>query len=321
MIIRRKGGGRGRGGSRPRSGPVAGASAPRPNVPTEVFPRPAPPVLVTVSPATATLEPGGTRQFAAEVRHARDESVSWSVAGDGAIDAAGLYTAPGEAGSATVRATSAADPTVTGQAAVTVEAGGPTPLWSDDFAAGNLAPLATTAGSDPDGDATVQAGVGLTLTAPPTIGNYAEVEYQFRPSGGAGAVTAVAVGYTLAHASDALSVFLTNGDFTADAYYQTSGGNVVAGIETAGDFSGADPDPAIATDEAPHTAVLIVDDTGANPVLTVKLDGVTIGTATLATDPIGDLTTIRLRSTRGGGPGPFAPLLRSVAWYDADPGV
>jgi hypothetical protein len=121
MIIRRKGGGRGRGGSRPTSGPVAGASAPRPNVPTEVFPRPAPPILVTVSPATATLEPGGTQQFAAEVRHARDESVVWSVEGDGAIDAAGLYTAPGAAGFDLVIAASAAHPTALAEAAVTVE--------------------------------------------------------------------------------------------------------------------------------------------------------------------------------------------------------
>jgi hypothetical protein len=133
MIIRRKGGGRGRGGSRPSSGPVAGASAPRPNVPTEVFPRPAPPILVAVSPATATVEAGGTQQFVAEIRHARDESVVWSVEGDGAIDAAGLYIAPGAAGSATVRATSAADSAVTGQAAVTVAASGPAILFADNF--------------------------------------------------------------------------------------------------------------------------------------------------------------------------------------------
>jgi hypothetical protein len=196
---------------------------------------------------------------------------------------------------------------------------GPAPLWSDSFVAGNLAPLTTTSGSDPDGDASVQAGVGLTLTAPPTIGNYTEVAYQFRPSGGTGAVTALVVGYTLAHASDALSVFLTNDDFTADAYYQTSGGAYFAGIETAGDYG--DGGFAGATDTAPHTVALIVDDTGADPVLTVKFDGVTVSTATLAIDPIGDLTVIRLRSTRGGGPGPFAPLIRSVVVYDADPGV
>jgi hypothetical protein len=138
MIIRRKGGGRGRGGARPSSGPVAGASAPRPNVPTEEFPKPRPHVLVTVSPATATVEAGGTQQFVAEVRHARDESVIWSVEGDGAIDAAGLYTAPGAAGSATVRATSAADSAATGQAAVTVEASGPAILWSYDPSADAL---------------------------------------------------------------------------------------------------------------------------------------------------------------------------------------
>jgi len=48
----------------------------------------------TITPATATLKPGGTQQF-----HSSNEHPTWSCAAAhgeaGSISAAGLYTAPG----------------------------------------------------------------------------------------------------------------------------------------------------------------------------------------------------------------------------------
>lgn len=83
---------------------------------------------VTVSPATASVEKGATKQFAAMVNgeNITDHSVTWSV--DGAvseateIDETGLLTvAEGEtAEQLTVVATSVQDPNVSGSAAVTV---------------------------------------------------------------------------------------------------------------------------------------------------------------------------------------------------------
>ena len=76
-------------------------------------------VVVTVSPATASLAPAGTQQFTATVTGATDTAVSWSASG-GTITAAGLYTAPATGGGYVVRATSAADPARSGTAIVNV---------------------------------------------------------------------------------------------------------------------------------------------------------------------------------------------------------
>lgn len=78
--------------------------------------------VIVVTPSTATVPVGGTRQFAAAGtdQFGRPETVSptWSVAGGGGtINSSGLYTAPGTTGSAVVRATVGG---VHGDAAVTV---------------------------------------------------------------------------------------------------------------------------------------------------------------------------------------------------------
>ena len=77
-----------------------------------------------VSPATANIAPLGTAAFAATVTGTANTAVTWAVigTGGGTIDASGHYTAPATAGSYTVRATSVADPTAYGDAAVTVTA-------------------------------------------------------------------------------------------------------------------------------------------------------------------------------------------------------
>ena len=93
-----------------------------------------PPVTVTVSPASASVATGATRQFTATVTGSSATPV-WSVnnvtggnATVGTISTSGLYTAPAAvpAGAVTVRATDTASG-VAGSASVTVTSGAPAP--------------------------------------------------------------------------------------------------------------------------------------------------------------------------------------------------
>jgi len=110
-------------------------------------------VTVSVSPGEASLTTGQSSQFAAVVTGTVDLAVTWVVdeAGGGAVDASGLYTAPGAAGTYHVRAVSHADPSVSGAAVVTVAAPPPgsvsiSPKTTTVTAGGTLAFTATTAG-------------------------------------------------------------------------------------------------------------------------------------------------------------------------------
>jgi hypothetical protein len=77
---------------------------------------------VGVTPSTATSATNGTLQFAAAVKGGvTNTGVTWTSV-QGKITASGLYTAPGNAGTDTVTATSDADPTKSGTATVTVTA-------------------------------------------------------------------------------------------------------------------------------------------------------------------------------------------------------
>ena len=92
---------------------------------------PPPAVSVSVSPATSTVEIGGTVQFTATVRNTSNTAVTWQVndiaGGDatvGAISSAGLYTAPASVPSpadVTVKAVSQADTTKSASATVTIK--------------------------------------------------------------------------------------------------------------------------------------------------------------------------------------------------------
>lgn len=86
-----------------------------------VTPTPAP-IVVGISPVTASVDAGGQVTFAAVVSGTTNTAVTWSVveAGCGTITAAGVYTAPGAAGTCHVAAASVADPGKTAQATVTV---------------------------------------------------------------------------------------------------------------------------------------------------------------------------------------------------------
>jgi len=88
------------------------------------------PVTVALNPTSAAVVAGATRQFNAAVGGTSNPAVTWSVntiaGGDatvGTISASGLYTAPAAvpASAVTVRATSVADPAVSGQATVSVQ--------------------------------------------------------------------------------------------------------------------------------------------------------------------------------------------------------
>src|SRR6266851_1420342 len=86
---------------------------------------PPPPIAVSVSPGGASTPPGGTATFTATVTGTtagQSTAVTWSVqeAGGGTVSAAGVYTAPGTAGTYHVVATSVADTSKTGTANVFV---------------------------------------------------------------------------------------------------------------------------------------------------------------------------------------------------------
>jgi 6-phosphogluconolactonase (cycloisomerase 2 family) len=123
-------------------------------------PPPPPPTAVAVAPASATVQTGGVQQFAAVVSPSgANQAVTWSVSGTGCtgascgtIDATGKYTAPGTApnpATVTVMATSVADSSKAGIAAVNIMIPGNNPIP----AMNGLSPSTTAVG-----------GPALTLT-------------------------------------------------------------------------------------------------------------------------------------------------------------
>ncbi|HYL46872.1 MAG TPA: Ig-like domain-containing protein [Candidatus Limnocylindrales bacterium] len=83
-------------------------------------------VSVTLKPGSATVAEGGQQQFSATVTGSSNTAVTWYATG-GTISASGLYTAGNATGNFTVSATSMADSSKPGQAAVTVTANAPPP--------------------------------------------------------------------------------------------------------------------------------------------------------------------------------------------------
>ena len=69
---------------------------------------------VTVSPSSASLAPGATQQFTANV------PVTWTASGDGSINSSGLFTAGSTSGNATVTAAATDGSGATGTASVTI---------------------------------------------------------------------------------------------------------------------------------------------------------------------------------------------------------
>jgi hypothetical protein len=80
-------------------------------------------VPISISPLTATVLPGTTRQFTAKVVGLASANVTWSVVAGttaGTISSSGLYTATTTAGACKVRATAVADTSRFAEAAITV---------------------------------------------------------------------------------------------------------------------------------------------------------------------------------------------------------
>jgi len=82
---------------------------------------------MSVSPSSAMIAPSGTQQFTATIQGLSNTAVTWSVDGvaggnsnNGTITSDGLYSAPAAIGAHTIAATSAAVPTSSVQAALTV---------------------------------------------------------------------------------------------------------------------------------------------------------------------------------------------------------
>ena len=97
-----------------------------------------PGVVVTISPAMATVASAGTMQFTALVINTSNTAVTWS-ASLGTISGTGRYEAPTVSANtnATVTATSVADPTKSGSALITVTAGQQTGPNADFYVAPN----------------------------------------------------------------------------------------------------------------------------------------------------------------------------------------
>ena len=112
---------------------------------------------INVSPASATVAPGGKQQFTATVTGTSNSGVTWN-ASSGSIDKNGLYTAPAAQSpvSVTITATSKANSAQTAQAAITVnpEQAQPLQIETSSLPAGQSgnsysASLAATGGTQP----------------------------------------------------------------------------------------------------------------------------------------------------------------------------
>ena len=124
-------------------------------------------VNISVSPSSATLTAGQTRQFAATVTGTTNTAVTWSVNPlIGSISASGLYTAPSVTSSqtVTVRATSVADATKSATSTVVVNPSAPPPPTSGLVAAYSFNEGSGTTVADASGNGNTGTIVGATWT-------------------------------------------------------------------------------------------------------------------------------------------------------------
>lgn len=161
----------------------------------------APVVSVSLSPLTATVTTGGTKQFQATVSGSSNTQVVYSVqegASGGSVSATGNYTAPGAAGVFHVVATSAVDSQSKATSTVTVVA---VPSIGS-FTSG--APSITAGGSTTltaafsGGAASVDQGVGaLSSGTPVTVSPAATTTYTLTVTNAAGSVATATVTVTV----------------------------------------------------------------------------------------------------------------------------
>src|SRR5208282_5867444 len=188
---------------------------------------------ISLTPASATIAPGGTQQFTATIQGFSNAAINWSVnkvsGGNstvGTISSSGLYTAPAQTGTYTIVATSAADSSVTASATVTVSSTITISPSAANVAAGTTQQFTATVPGVPNasvtwavdqivgGNATVGtiSATGL-YTAPAAVGNHTITATS---TGGAASAT-VAV-FTLSVSPSAATVALSATEqFTATA--------------------------------------------------------------------------------------------------------
>jgi hypothetical protein len=173
-------------------------------------------VSVTLNQSSATLAVNTTAQFSATVQGSSNTAVTWSVdtiaggnATVGTISATGLYTAPSQAGSHTVTATSVADTTKSANAAVTVTAA-PGVSVSISPTSANLAVAATqqfTATVSNATNTTVTWSVDTISGGNSTVGTVSSSGLYTAPvTGGSHTVTATSAADTTKSASATVTV-------------------------------------------------------------------------------------------------------------------
>ncbi len=137
-----------------------------------------PVVSVSITPAVATVSPGGTQPFMATVVGTSNTQVAWSVeegTAGGGVSSSGLYTAPGTSGTYHVVATSQADTTKSAVATVTVAV--PSVPWamvsagSDNSMGLRMDGSLWTWGGNYAGELGTGAALGTFQTSPITLGN------------------------------------------------------------------------------------------------------------------------------------------------------
>ena len=202
-----------------------------------------PPVLSMFPPAEI-LGPEGPRQFGASILGITDQSVTWSVqegSSGGSVDANGLYTAPSAQGTYHLVATSTADASVTGTAAITVVGSGfkPTGAMIEDERVNPTATLLQ------DGRVLVAGGSGRSTLASAEI--YDPVSGTFSP---AGSMTTPRAGYT--------ATLLTNGQVLMVG--GTDGNSILQSAELFDPVTNAfSPTGNLNTGRSGHTATLLSD--------------------------------------------------------------
>jgi len=253
------------------------------------------PVLVTVSPMTATVPAGGSHTFAAAVTGTTNLSVSWTVqegSSCGSVSATGTYTAPNAGATCHVVATSAADTTKSSSATVTVT---PPPAHVVSVTPGSASVLTggtttfsatvtgTTAGestavtwSVPAGAGSIGASTGVYV-APATPGTYVVTATSVAtPSGTATAtVTVTAAPVIAVSVTPATASVLAGGTVTFAATVT----GTTAGQSTAATWSV----PAGAGSIGASTGVYVAPATPGTYVVTANsvADGTKKGTATV----------------------------------------
>ena len=270
---------------------------------------PPPPVTVTVAPATTTVQTGGSQAFIATVTNTTNTAVTWQVNGVaggnttvGTISAAGIYTAPATVPSpatVTVTAASAADPTRSGSAQVTIRAAAPPPV--------SVAVMPATAN--------VQTGGTQAFTA--TVANTTNMTVTWQVNGVVGGNSAV-------------GMISTSGVYTAPSAVPSPATVTVTAVSVADPaqsgsaqvtITTAAPPPApVGVSVAPATASLQTGATqdftatvtnSTNATVTWQVNGVTGGNAT-----VGVISTSGVYSAPSMVPSPATVTVSAVSAAD-----